>query len=112
MREHRHVPSDTLTPMSKYHIKQTLMEVLATSTTFGSVNIDGLIHWYISDVLTASSTKQTLYHLLPKPLHQFVVDYVVNPQEDEPEEAMELKLKHAEAMESINVRLTEKLLEQ
>lgn len=104
--------SNVLTPNDKFHIKQTLMETLATSITHDSVNVDGLIHWYVADVLTSATTRQDLYHLLPKPLHQFVSKHVVNPQEDEPTKAQELKRKHAEAMEHIHIRLTEKLLEE
>ncbi|APC46071.1 hypothetical protein HYP06_gp048 [Vibrio phage vB_VspP_pVa5] len=108
----RPLVSDTLSPQHKFHVKQTLMEVLVTSITKDTANVVDLMHWYIADVLTAASTKKQLYHLLPKPLHQFVDEYVTNPQEDEPAEALELKQKHAEAMEHIHIRLTEKLLEE
>ena len=104
--------SDTLTPMNKFYIKQTLMTVLATNTAQDSVFVDTLVHWYIADVITACTTKQDLYHLLPKPLHKYVSDVIVNPQEDEPQQATTLKQKHSEALEHIHIRLTEKLLEE
>ena len=101
-----------LSPDDKWHLRVQLFNTLVNEKADGSYVMEPLIHWYFADVITACNTKYDVYHLVPKPLHQYISNFVMNPQEATPTLAKELRDKHSEAIDLIHIALMEKMLEE
>ena len=101
-----------LSPHHKWLLAGLLYGNLKEKDVHTHHSIDAKVHWYISEVITACNTKYDVYHLVPKPLHQYISNFVMNPQEATPTLAKELRDKHSEAIDLIHIALMEKILEE
>ena len=97
-----------LTPLQKYQLHVSVLNALGYSK-LGQVEE---AKWFISAVITKCRTKYDVYHYMPKQLHKYVMDFILNPQENTPIDAKKLVEQYPEAIEAINIRLTEMMLEE
>lgn len=102
----------TLSPNDKWHLRVLLFNTFSEDRVQDSYAICPVIHWYFAEVITECRTRHDVYHLVPKPLHKYVSDFIVNPQSDTPQKAKDLMEKHSEAIDLIHVKLMERLLEE
>ena len=100
--------SHLLTPTRKFTIITTIVNALHWDIR----DQNPIVYWYLSDVLNECESVQDLYGCLPLQLHRYVLEHVSPPKVGTPVKVLPTKEYHKKALEFINIRLTEMLLEE
>ena len=104
----RVIGDDTLTPKDKYWIEQDIISALSHT----SAKMEYTVYWYLADILNRCYTKRDVYHFMPIQLHRYILTYISTPNADEVRKVFPPQTYHKTALEFINIRLTEMLLEE
>ena len=104
----RVIGDDALTPKDKYWIQQCIL----TALSYNAYCTKPSLNWYLADILNLCDTKQDVYDYMPIQLHRYIEQYIVTPKVGEVRKVLPPQAYHKKALEFINIRLTEMLLEE
>lgn len=104
----RVVGDDVLAPKDKYWIVQDILGALSKRNSI----MNSRVNWYLADIINECYTKRDVYDYVPIQLHRYIEHYIITPKVGEVRKVLPSQPYHKTALEFINIRLTEMLLEE